>query len=419
MAIPAGDVGSFYSPFEGEKNRYVHMVNYFDLAGKGIGDLSMGTISHNWEGYLEGNDVYLKRLPQEGDDPYDLSLQPQLMFTKPNMREVSFSFDQNNFPHFTYVDNLGGWIRWFNPVNDDYSDVFLGGDARNPRMTMDDKRLVTTVNYTTNDLFVFYLRDTFLFYRTLRERFAIEHYYCDAPPTELIKVGLNDGFRLQFMFKAILPDGKFIELEDGRAFAPYIQKLSVLINPIDNMELIPDGYFIPIGLNLIKLSPTELWLYGTPRRFGNGYYVSLNASYENEVIYTGTIPFNIEPVLGVVDRFLETSTELFSRGENKTVLTGYYVTDEHPTGDTGEDQQFLNFNVPGELQDHISISFIPLEFRAEGEEDLNVRITIGEDCPMGIYAIPVTFRLLIDELWTNTNAYLYIPVEEDPLALDP
>ena len=419
MAIPEGEVGSFYSPFEGEKNRFVHMVNYYDMGGKAISDTSTGTTSHNWECWLDGDDVFLKRLPQDGDSPADPALLPQRMFSKPNLREVSFSFDSNNFPHFTYVDNQGGWVRWFNPVEDDYTDIFLGSDVRNPRMTMDDKRLVTTNNYLTNDFYVFYLRDTSLYFRTLRDRFSTEIFYCDAPPTELIKVGMNSGFRLQFMFKAILPDGRFIELEDGTAFKPYIQKLEVLIQPVDDVNPINNGYFIPLGLDLVKLSPSELWLYGTPRRFGNGYYVSLNASYEDEVIYTGTIPLNIVPVLGVIDRFLESNTKLFSRGENRIRLTGYYVTDDKPTGDTGTEQQFLSFVVPPEVRGLISITVIPPELREEGEEDLNILVDIDESCPMGIYAITVNFRLLINSQWINTTAYFYVPVEEDPLTIDP
>lgn len=112
------------------------------------------------------------------------------------------AFDQNMFPIISYVDINGAGYYWYDPIAHAYAFVTMDSTVSFPCVTMDDKRYAST-RLGTNDVILAYMNNNNLCYRQQRDRYGTEYVLLSnvgtiIPNPSVWKVGMNDGYRLQF-----------------------------------------------------------------------------------------------------------------------------------------------------------------------------------------------------------------------------
>jgi len=123
------------------------------------------------------------------------------IFIEFGITSLSLAFDQNMRPFVAFVQNGTAKFFWFDTVLGNTTITELPGDARCPQCCMDDKRDMQS-SQGDNDIILAYVRGTGLYYRQQRDRYEIERLLQDPiPGTNLLKVGMNEGRRLQFEFE--------------------------------------------------------------------------------------------------------------------------------------------------------------------------------------------------------------------------
>lgn len=125
---------------------------------------------------------------------------PTVIFTAPGTTEINFCFDQNMRPFFAYVQNGQAKYRWFDTVTGQNEIVSLGATDHSPRCCMDDKRPYQTA-LGTNDIILAYVRDSNLYFREQRDRLGTEYLLKTGVQGRFLRMGMNRGLRLQFMFE--------------------------------------------------------------------------------------------------------------------------------------------------------------------------------------------------------------------------
>ena len=186
--LPGGVLSSsaVYSDFVLAKQRAVTKLLDYEDGGIAINDPSEGLLYQEWRGRLIGNDIVL-------DAP---EASPTTIYSASGISEISFTFDQNMRPAVTYVQDGAAKLRWFNTTIEDYEIITLE-DSVSPRVVLDDKR---TLQSALNDIIWAYIRLGQLCYRQQRDRFLIEYVLHSGPMDGLLlKMGMNAGFRMQFM----------------------------------------------------------------------------------------------------------------------------------------------------------------------------------------------------------------------------
>jgi hypothetical protein len=165
-----------------------------ELGGVALNDSSQGLRVKVWTLRADGNtgNIYISAF-----DVFET-----LLFSAPGVQEVSLAFDQNMRPFVAFVQDGQARYRWY--------DTLLGANRisdlnvldRNPRCCMDDKRDLQTAS-GNNDIVLAYMRENALYFRQQRERFETEHLLKTDVNGRLLRVGMNTGKRLQFMFEEI------------------------------------------------------------------------------------------------------------------------------------------------------------------------------------------------------------------------
>lgn len=126
-----------------------------------------------------------------------------LVFTRiDRVRNVSLAFDTNANPCIAFESGGNSWFYWYDPVPNAY--VFLDlGSASYPYAVLDDGR---ESSQNTRDVILAYIRDGYIFYRQLRDRFTIEYTPTigdtglAATADILYFIGMQDNYRLQFVY---------------------------------------------------------------------------------------------------------------------------------------------------------------------------------------------------------------------------
>lgn len=168
------------------------MLVDYELGGRALNDPSEGLEVHTW--VAEYN-------PTTGDVSIQAPGIPGVtLFTALGISDLSLAFDQNMRPFVVFTQSSRAKFFWFDTVLGETLITELPVDARSPQCTMDDKREMQT-SQGANDIIVAYLRGTALYYRQQRDRFEVEYMLtASIPGTQLIRVGMNRGRRLQFEF---------------------------------------------------------------------------------------------------------------------------------------------------------------------------------------------------------------------------
>jgi hypothetical protein len=179
LAIPS----AFLDP----DTRLINKLTDFEMGGVGIADASQGLLVQAWSAYLVDDDVFIK--PDGGS--------PTLLISRVGITELSFTFDQNMRPMLAFVDATGMNLWWYDPTLPGYTFTVFG-EARNPRITMDDKRPEALA--TISDAILGYIRGDTLYYRQQRDRFQVERALRVGvvASVSLRNIGLSHNLRLQF-----------------------------------------------------------------------------------------------------------------------------------------------------------------------------------------------------------------------------
>jgi hypothetical protein len=173
-----------------KKYDVVPTLDYED-GGIAIDDISKGNQYQVWRGQLIGDDIIL-------DAP---EAAPVTVYSGANITEISFTFDHNMRPAVAFVQDGIGKLRWYDTSIPGY-DVIIFAGIYTPRIVMDDKRLTQDAN---KDMILAYIRNHMLCYRQQRDRFLIEYILSEPLYNSLIKMGMNNKLRMQFLLKLKTP----------------------------------------------------------------------------------------------------------------------------------------------------------------------------------------------------------------------
>jgi len=160
----------------------------YEYGGIALNDSSRGLRAKVWRGdYIEDQVV----LSAEG-------VAPTAVLSMPNLRDFSFTFDQNMRVAIAYVryDGVAAFY-WFDATIPGYTTLNLQG-AITPRCAMDDNRDTQT---SRADIILAYMRSGSLYFREQRDRYQIERFLSDeGGEGGLIQIGMNRNWRFQFQF---------------------------------------------------------------------------------------------------------------------------------------------------------------------------------------------------------------------------
>lgn len=120
---------------------------------------------------------------------------PTVIYSRDNVTEFSFTFDQNMQPFLTFVDNTGPYYYWFDTTVPGFVLVSLASDVITPKCALDDKRLP---ELGSSDIILAYIREGNLYYRQQRDRFGVERLLASDIGGTLRRVGMNLVYRFQF-----------------------------------------------------------------------------------------------------------------------------------------------------------------------------------------------------------------------------
>ena len=118
-----------------------------------------------------------------------------LVYTGDYITEISFTFDQNMRPVLAFVEDGLAFFRWYDSTVEAQVVTALDKNVINPRVFLDDKRLLERGN---SDIILGYIRSGSLYFRMQRDRFGVE-YLLKEGVYNLHKIGMNRQLRVQFV----------------------------------------------------------------------------------------------------------------------------------------------------------------------------------------------------------------------------
>lgn len=177
-------IGGYLDP---DDNTTTDLVDY-ELGGIEIQDPSQGLRVKTWVVYIDGQDVKITAEDR----------QPTVQFTRTGvLTEVSLAFDQNMRPTIAFVEDDVATLYWYDTVAQAaVFSTFTG--ASTPRVCLDDKR---ESQLGTSDILLAYIKTNNLYFRAQRDRFTVEYLLYTEINAKLVKLGMTDKNRVQFMLQ--------------------------------------------------------------------------------------------------------------------------------------------------------------------------------------------------------------------------
>lgn len=183
-AISTPPVLAAYLSPDGERT---DALEDYEQGGVGLQDTSAGLGAYRWRGWFSGGAVYLQR---DG-------LAAALIDTPADVVEFAFAFDQSMRPVTAYQTSGGTLLlRYYDTLALAYATVSFGA-GRNPRLTLDDKRLSQS---SSSDVIFAYARDGGVYYRQQRDRYLTERLVASSSDGDLVlrNIGMTENLRLKF-----------------------------------------------------------------------------------------------------------------------------------------------------------------------------------------------------------------------------
>lgn len=190
MSLPDGVLSTTAEPFVFSGGRFLPVTKVVDyeMGGIDINDASEGLLYQRWRAQLIRGQVIV-------DAP---TVDPFVLIESADITEISLTFDQNMRPALAYVEAGTAKLRWYDSTIPGYDVISLPAGSITPRVAMDDKRAKQA---TISDIILAYVRSGSLYYRQQRDRFLIEYELSTGITTGLIKIGMNNRLRFQFMLE--------------------------------------------------------------------------------------------------------------------------------------------------------------------------------------------------------------------------
>lgn len=164
-----------------------------------------------------------------------------VLFTRPDVSEVSLAFDRNMQPVVAFVQDGQAKLYFYDSLLPGYR--FLEtelGDAKNPRVTHDDKR---NTQSASADVILAYVVGDSLRYRQQRDRYLIERTLMNAGVIRLVHVGMNAKMRLQFMYVGIgEAPPSLADIVSGICLRANIPPMNIDVNELYDISVV--GYKI-------------------------------------------------------------------------------------------------------------------------------------------------------------------------------
>ena len=179
--------------FVGARSLGVTKTIDYEDGGIAIQDPSEGLLYQRWTARLLDAETPTSRVMLAAPEVPEFEL-----FAAPGISEISIAFDQNMRPALAFVQSGTAKLWWYDSAASGMVITEIGAGVISPRITMDDKRLIATNGYQTNDIILAYVRDGNLYTRMQRQRFNTETLQ-SVGVEPLIKIGFSRGLRLQYM----------------------------------------------------------------------------------------------------------------------------------------------------------------------------------------------------------------------------
>lgn len=192
LYIPPDDVTPYLS------------IKSLQIGGVGISDPTQGLEYQTWTLSLVASNVLLDTFMLSS--PNTPATQVYQLPSGQSASSCSLAFDQNMKYAIGYMQDTGGYLWWYNATIPGYQLIFLGSGITSVQLTMDDKRSAQT-GAGTNDIICAYTDTNNLYYRQLRDRFQAQYtlaFPVSIPKPTLLKVGMNEDWRLQFYLQGNL-----------------------------------------------------------------------------------------------------------------------------------------------------------------------------------------------------------------------
>lgn len=178
-------------PFLGRTNDPRNLLVDYEMGGASLGASSEGLQVQPWElRYADGDFV----LSSE-------TTPPTVLFSRPDVTEVSLAFDQTMRPCVSFVQEGEALLWWYDTQAGDMVFTPVGAGVQNPRVCLDEKRSHLLAD---SDIILSYIRDRSLCYRQQRDRFAIERVLLTGVD-RLTIAGMSRGNRMQWRLR-VVPD---------------------------------------------------------------------------------------------------------------------------------------------------------------------------------------------------------------------
>lgn len=174
------------------------------LGGIGLSDPTQGLEVQDWTLDLVASNILLDTFVISA--PNTPTTQLYQLPSGQSASTCSLAFDQNMKPAIGYMQDSGGYLWWWDATIPAYQVLFLGSTITSVQLTMDDKRSAQT-GAGTNDIICAYTDSNNLYYRQLRDRFQTQYtlaFPVGLPNPQLLKVGMNEDWRLQFYLQGNL-----------------------------------------------------------------------------------------------------------------------------------------------------------------------------------------------------------------------
>ena len=184
-----------YSPLVLEDPQPSALVSR-QIGGVGLNNATEGLSVQIWTATLENEEDVTVSAPL---------VSPTVLFSRPDISQISLAFDQNMQPFIAFVEAGQAKFYWYDTVVNDFVFTDLPSGSTYPRATLDDHRVSQN---NTSDIILVYIRDGNLYYRQQRDRYLVEKLlYADinlqviAPRIKYVAMNMN--WRLQILVEGI------------------------------------------------------------------------------------------------------------------------------------------------------------------------------------------------------------------------
>lgn len=310
----------------------------YEMGGAAVGDPSQGLMVQPWRARIVGSDVLLSTPPFESES---------VLFSAPNITEVSLAFDQNMRPMLAYVQNARAKLWWYDPVPAGYTVLEFPVDARSPYLCMDDKRDFAT-QFGLNDVLLSCIRGSRLCTYQQRDRFTVEETRKQfvGNAVTIRRVGMNAGNRIQWELQGL--QNKPLD----RAYPGTWTKVTYRIGFTTIDHAMPSGLMLGDKLYAFlvhrsAITPPAGWSLVTSQACTNGtsqtlsVYVKATALPADSLVSTtwtqaGTGPIGVGMLAARVDDGLPTLLQSQSAAVNNTATNAIAVPAMPATQMAGE-----------------------------------------------------------------------------------